>query len=107
GATSYQPVYNVTTIRAYTTPAPQNSVIGFNGKNVNFPLGKATTTNFNVQQGIGQAQGNNPLISAHPNIVLAVFMDGHTQAITKNVPAPIVERLSTRDDGQQIQDFGQ
>jgi prepilin-type N-terminal cleavage/methylation domain-containing protein len=105
GSTGYQPVYNITTIRAYSTPAPANSVIGFNGKNVNYPLGKVTTTNFNVQQGIGQCQGNNPLISAHPNIVLAVFMDGHTQAITKNTPAPIVKRLATRDDGQQIGDY--
>jgi hypothetical protein len=55
-----------------------------------------------VRQGIGQTQQNNPLISAHPNVVLAVFMDGHTQSITKNIPAPIVKRVVTRDDGQQI-----
>jgi len=58
-----------------------------------------------VIQGIGQTHQNNPLLSAHPNVVLAVFMDGHTAPITKNTPAPIVKRLSTRDDGQQIGDY--
>ncbi len=74
-------------------------MIGFNGKNVSLDVGQrpADTT---VRQGIGQTQQNNPLISAHPNVVLGVFMDGHTQAITRNVPAPIVKRLVTRDDGQ-------
>ena len=42
---------------------------------------------------------------ASKNAVLAVYMDGHTQAITKNTQAPIVKRLATRDDGQQIQDY--
>lgn len=101
--------FNITTIRAYTgggSPgAPPNSCIGFNGKNVAFPLGTQTNTNFNVVQGIGQTQQNNPLISAHPNVVLAVFMDGHTAAITKNTPAAICKRLATRDDGQQIGDY--
>jgi hypothetical protein len=32
-------------------------------------------------------------------------LDGHTYALTKNTPAPIVKRLATRDDGQSIQDF--
>jgi hypothetical protein len=79
-------------------------MIGFNAKNVNMALGRraADTT---VVQGIGQTQQNNPLISAHPNVVLAVFMDGHTSAITKNTPAPLVKRLATRDDGQQIGDY--
>lgn len=105
GQANFSQSYNITTIRAYTSPAPQNSVIGFNGKNANFQLGTSAANNLNALQGIGQTQGNNPLISAHPNVVLAVFMDGHTQAITKNTPAPIVKRLSTRDDGQQIGDF--
>ena len=103
---AFTATYNVTTIRAYgDRPAPQNSVIGFNGKNTNFPLGTTAANNTNVVQGIGQTQGNNPLISAHPNVVLAVFMDGHTAAITKNTPAAIVKRLATRDDGQQIGDY--
>jgi hypothetical protein len=36
---------------------------------------------------------------------LAIFMDGHTQPLTKNTPAAIVKRLATRDDGQQVADF--
>jgi hypothetical protein len=104
GSTTWAPAYNITTLRAYTTPAPPNSVIGFNGKNVNYPLGQ-TAADTTVVQGIGQTQQNNPLISAHPNVVLAVYMDGHTQPITKNTPAPIVKRLGTRDDGQQIGDY--
>jgi len=104
GATTWSPAYNVTTLRAYNTPAPPNSFIGFNGKNVNYPLG-SSAADTTVVQGIGQTQQNNPLISAHPNVVLSVFMDGHTQPITKNTPAPIVKRLSTRDDGQQIGDY--
>ena len=66
---------------------------------------RATGQATNLVQGIGQTQQNNPLISGHPNVVLAVFMDGHTQAITKNTPPPIVKRLSTRDDDQQIGDY--
>jgi hypothetical protein len=101
GQKTWVPSYNITTLRTYSNPAPLNSMIGFNGKNVNLDIGQraADTT---VQQGIGQTQQNNPLLSAHPNVVLGVFMDGHTQAITKNVPAPIVKRLVTRDDGQQV-----
>jgi hypothetical protein len=107
GQSTWAPAYNLTTIRAYGTPvAPQNSVIGFNGKNQNVQgLGSPVTTATGTVQGIGQTQQNNPLISAHPNIVLAVFMDGHTQAVTKNTPAPIVKRVATRDDGQQIGDY--
>jgi len=107
GQTTWVPAYNVTTIRAYGAPvAPQNSVIGFNGKNQNVQgLGTPQTTATGNSQGIGQTQQNNPLISAHPNVVLAVFMDGHTAAVTKNTPAAIVKRLSTRDDGQQIGDY--
>jgi hypothetical protein len=93
--------HNLTTVRAYNSPAPANSVIGFNGKNVNLPVGQRASDT-TVRQGIGQTQQNNPLISGHPNVVLAVFLDGHTQAVTKNTPAPIVKRLVTRDDGQQV-----
>jgi len=107
GQTTWAPAFNVTTIRAYGSPvAPQNTVIGFNGKNQNVQgLGTPTTTATGVTQGIGQTQQNNPLISAHPNVVPAVFMDGHTQPVTKNTPAPIVKRVTTRDDGQQIGDY--
>jgi hypothetical protein len=104
GQSSWLPAYNITTVRAYRAPAPNNSTIGFNGKSVNVALGTNAQSTTSVQ-GIGQTQQNNPLISAHPNVVLAVFLDGHTQALTKNTPSPIVKRLSTRDDGQQIGDF--
>ena len=104
GQATWVPSYGVTTLRAFTAPAPVNSMIGFNGKNVNMDLGNAVSSTISVQ-GIGQIQQNSPLISAHPNVVLAVFMDGHTAALTKNTPAPIVKRLATRDDGQQIGEF--
>jgi hypothetical protein len=104
GQATWVPAYNVTTVRAYDTPAPRNSIVGFNGKNVNINVGQRVQDT-TVIQGIGQTQQNNPLLSAHPNVVLAVFMDGHTQAITKNTPAPIVKRLVTRDDGQQIGEY--
>jgi len=108
GVKSYVASYNITTVRAYNgggnPGAPPNAMIGFNGKNASFQTG-TTASSLAVKQGIGQTAANNPLISAHPNVVLAVFMDGHTQAITKNTPAPIVKRLVTRDDGQQIGDY--
>jgi prepilin-type N-terminal cleavage/methylation domain-containing protein len=104
GQGTWVPSFNVTTLRAYIAPAPVNSVIGFNGKNVNYQLGTAAQDTTSIQ-GVGQTQQNNPLISGHPNVVLAVFMDGHTQALQKNTSSPIVKRLATRDDGQQIGDF--
>ena len=88
----------MTTVRAYSPPAPKNAMVGFNGKYANFPLGTSTSSTISLQ-GIGQMQQNNPLLSAHPNVVLAVFMDGHTAAITKNTPATIIKRLASRDDG--------
>jgi len=96
--------YNVMTLRAFHSPLPPNSVIGVNGKGNAFNVG-TTAAATNVVQGIGQTQQNSPLISAHPNVVLAVFMDGHTAAIAKNTPAAICKRLATRDDGQQIGDY--
>jgi hypothetical protein len=101
GNKSWLPAYNITTLRAYTRPAPANAVIGFNGKNVNIDLGTGANSTRTLQ-GIGQGSLNNPLISAHPNVVLAVFLDGHTQALSKNVPPPIVKRIVTRDDGQTV-----
>jgi prepilin-type N-terminal cleavage/methylation domain-containing protein len=101
GQATRVPAYGVTTLRAYSSPAPVNSMIGFNGKNTNLAVGRNAGAT-NVMQGIGQTQQNNPLISGHPNVVLAVFLDGHTQPVTKNTPAAIVKRLVTRDDGQQV-----
>jgi hypothetical protein len=89
-------VYNLTTIRPQSVNNA-NYTIGFNGKSL-----KITGTN----SGLGMNRGiNNPLISAHPNVVLAVFMDGHTQGLQKTLHAAILKRLATRDDGQQIADF--
>jgi hypothetical protein len=106
GAKTWQRSHNITTLRAYrgggSPGAPQNSMIGFNGRSVNLNLGRGGNTISTQIQGIGQGSQNNPLVAAHPNVVLAVFMDGHTQAITKNTPPPIVKRLGTRDDGQQV-----
>jgi hypothetical protein len=98
GSSEWIYAYNVTTVRAYSPPAPQNAMIDFNGKYANFPLGTSTASTDSVQ-GIGQMQQNNPLLSAHPNVVLAVFMDGHTAPIPKKTPASVVKRLATRDDG--------
>jgi type II secretory pathway pseudopilin PulG len=97
GSTEWTYAYNVSTVRAYSPPAPKNAMVGFNGKYANFPLGTSASTTISVQ-GIGQMQQNNPLLSAHPNVVLAVFMDGHTEAINKNTSPPIVKRMATRDD---------
>jgi len=98
--------YNITTLRTYSgNNIPNNSMIGFNGKNVNVNIGTGGNDLTTQIQGIGQGQQNNPLISPHPNVVLALFMDGHTQALNKTTPPPIVKRLATRDDGQRIGDF--
>jgi len=81
-------------------------MIGFNGKNANITQAGSGGNDMNSDfQGIGQTRGNNPLLSAHPNVVLAVFLDGHTQPLNKTTPPPIVKRVATRDDGQQIADF--
>ena len=98
GSTEWTYAYNVTTVRAYSSPAPKNSMVGFDGKYANFPLGTSTSSTISVQ-GIGQMQQNSPLLSAHPKVVLAVFMDGHTAPINKNTSPPIVKRLATRNDG--------
>jgi hypothetical protein len=106
GLSTWLKSYNVTTLRAFGgTAGPNNSMVGYNGKNANVPLGNSSANSTTSQQGIGQQQQNNPLVAAHPNTVLAVFMDGHVQALTRNTPAPIVKRLATRDDGQQIANF--
>ncbi len=88
GQATWAQSYNIMTLRAYNSPLPPNAVIGVNGKGNNFNVGN-TANATNVLQGIGQTQQNSPLISAHPNVVLSVFMDGHTAAVTKNTPAAI------------------
>jgi hypothetical protein len=104
GSTEWTHAYNVTTVRTYSPPAPKYAMVGFNGKNANFPLGTSPSSLISLQ-GIGQMQQNNSLLSSHPNAILAVFMDAHVAAITKNTPPAIIKRLATRDDGQQIGDY--
>jgi prepilin-type N-terminal cleavage/methylation domain-containing protein len=89
--------YNITALRV---PTSTTVIIGFDGRN-------AQPKNFTGSaDGISAARGvNNPLISAHPNVVLAVFMDGHTQGLQKTTHPAIVKRLATRDDGQTLGDF--
>ena len=41
----------------------------------------------------------------HPNVNMAVFYDGHTQAISKNTPPQVIRALSTCAGGEQIPDF--
>ena len=93
-------VLNITTVRAYANPA--GSCIGYNGKGIVLANLNGTGIGTSATAAIGH---NRPLLSAHPNVVLAVFMDGHTQALTKTTHAAIVKRLATRDDGQSISDF--
>jgi len=93
-------VFNITTIRAWNNPV--GSCIGYNGKGV---VLAAIPPGLGANSNTGAIGHNRPLLSAHPNVVLAVFMDGHTQAITKTTHAAIVKRLATRDDGQSISDF--
>jgi hypothetical protein len=90
-------MYNIMTVRAFQTNASSIVGLGFNGR------GQGIANNAN---GLGANRGiNNPLLSAHPNVVLAVFMDGHTQALQKTLHPALVKRLATRDDGQQLGDF--
>ena len=91
-------IYNITTIRGYPFPNTAPPCVGFNGKGVNVNL----ANNGSFSNGIGCNALNNPLLSAHPNVVLAVFMDGHTQAITKTTHVVVIKRLATRDDGQNM-----
>jgi type II secretory pathway pseudopilin PulG len=41
----------------------------------------------------------------HPNVNLALFFDGHTQAIVKNTPPQVIRALSTCAGGESIPDF--
>jgi prepilin-type N-terminal cleavage/methylation domain-containing protein len=100
GTSPPNPVYNLATLRHYGSPAPVNAMIGFNGKSVAFNVTGTATL-----QGVGQGQTNNPLVSVHPNVVLGVYLDGHTYGIAKNTHPAIVKRVVTRDDGQQIGDY--
>jgi type II secretory pathway pseudopilin PulG len=41
----------------------------------------------------------------HPNVNMAVFYDGHTSAITKNVSPQLIRNLATCAGGEQIGDY--
>jgi len=49
-----------------------------------------------------QGQG---ISSGHPNVALAVFADGHTNALTSKTPPDIIRRLLTIADGETIGDY--
>jgi hypothetical protein len=55
--------------------------------------------------GIGRAGLNNPLLSAHPGVALAGYLDGHVQALTKQTSPAVLKRLAQRDDGGEIPNF--
>jgi hypothetical protein len=99
GGTSNK-IFNITTIRGYPYPTNAPPCIGFNGRNTNPNVNIAN--NQTMLNGIGANAVNNPLLSAHPNVVLAVFMDGHTQTLAKTTHVVVVKRLATRDDGQNM-----
>ena len=96
---TYGTIYNLTTIRHWPQNNNNNSLvsIGFTQK------GATSFLTLNTR-GIGNnaSSSNRPLTSGHPNIVVAVFMDGHTQSLNKTLHPATVKRLATRDDGQQF-----
>ena len=59
----------------------------------------AEPRDLNISQPMSLPAGN------HPNINLAVFFDGHTQAISKNVSPQQIRAMATRDGGERIEDF--
>jgi type II secretory pathway pseudopilin PulG len=87
-------VFSLTTIAHYPVGGAQ--CIGFNGRNSGMAWGS---------NGIGARGPNNPLVSAHPNVVLAAFVDGHVGTLQKSIHPAIVKRLATRDDGQNIASY--
>jgi len=95
--TAYETIYNLTTIRMWTPTTNNMQCVQFTQKG-------ATTFLPTNQQGIGNnaSSDNRPLNSGHPNVVLSVFMDGHTQSLNKTLHPATVKRLATRDDGQQF-----
>jgi prepilin-type processing-associated H-X9-DG protein len=99
-----------TTSQANSNDNLKRPAIGFNGKNAN-PVAVWKQGGIGVNGGNANSGGqgtpspSNPLLSAHPNGAMVVFMDGHVQLLTKQTHFAIVKRLATRDDGQQIGDY--
>ena len=83
--------------------------IGYNGRNANpvenWNAGGIGVSGGNATTSFGRPSPSNPLLSAHPNGAMVVFMDGHVQLLTKQTHFAIVKRLATRDDGQTIGDY--
>jgi prepilin-type N-terminal cleavage/methylation domain-containing protein len=101
GSTSgtYTKIYNLNTIRSWGPSGAQFSV-QFNQKGAT----SLTIANGGAQ-GVGNASNgtsNAPLLSGHPNVVLAVFLDAHVQSINKTTHPAALKRFATRDDGQTV-----
>jgi hypothetical protein len=93
---TYQSIYNLTTVRNFGTGTALNCI--------QFTQKGLAGGHLRNTQGLGDNSNssNRPLTSGHPNVVLAVFLDGHTQSLNKTLHSAIVKRLATRDDGQQF-----
>ena len=53
--------------------------------------------------GIHDSHGpNNPLLSAHPNGVNALFVDGSVRLLSDDIDLTTLKRLATRDDGEVV-----
>jgi type II secretory pathway pseudopilin PulG len=50
-------------------------------------------------------QNGRGISSDHPGVAMAVFLDGHTYALTKDTPSETVRRLLTIADGEQAGDY--
>jgi prepilin-type N-terminal cleavage/methylation domain-containing protein len=94
-AGTYRDVYNLTTVSHFDNNGGA-AFIGFTGRG---------TAIWNIDGVGGDRAPNHPLLSGHPNVVLAVFLDGHVQSLMKTTPTAIVKRLATRDDGQPLGEF--
>ena len=92
---SSNPLFCLTTVGHFDNKGAA-SYLGFNGKNAGFSFNTA---------GLGARGANNPLVAAHPNVVVSVYLDGHVANLTTSTPTAVVKRLATRDDGQQIGEF--
>ncbi|QDV71352.1 hypothetical protein Poly24_50870 [Rosistilla carotiformis] len=74
----------------------------FNVTSIRYPIGTDTW----ALPGVGSNYGpNNPLLSAHPGGVQAVFGDGSVHFIAETIAMPIVKYLATRDDGEVVNGF--
>ncbi len=74
----------------------------FNINSIRYSIG---TQNYNLP-GVGNNHGaNNPLLSAHPGGIQALFGDGSVHFLTETMNLPTLKMLATRDDGQVVPAF--